>query len=823
MGPLRCGAVAFALASAPVALAGPPVARSPGMPSFTGLAPVDGEVPVGSLLLAPATIERDFRGMARVEAADLAGAAFAQGFAHAQDRFFQMDLFRRLTAGRLSELMGASTLGMDRSYRRYRFEAVAEAVLARSEPRHAELLTAYAQGVNAGLAAMPGPPPEYRLLGATPQPWTDRDSAVMLLFMFIALSGDYGAEAAQWTLARSVAPEVAAFVFPSTQRFDAPMVGPGWSPADAPPVPGPGVVDWRGMPASAFDAIGAGRWPVDRVPIEDTFGFISGSNAWAVAGSRTGHGAAMLASDMHMPLMAPGVWCPVELRWGGGGWSPAGASDTARGQAVGLSLPGLPGIIAGSNGLLAWGFTNLISDVMDRVLIELDPADGTRYLVDGVSTEMTFAVETIEIRGSDPVFLAVPSTIWGPLIERVPNGERAALAWTALRPECVGLGLLDLLFAGTVDEGCRVVAESNGPPLNAILADVDGAVAWCVAGWLPERRGFVGTRSALWSRGVGWAGPLPMSRRPSLRGPGVERVWSSNHRGGSLEQMALVGSVFASPTRAHRARAMLDGVGFIERDFFAMQHDVRAEYLDAYAAWLREAYADQRPRGKVAEAAFDVSMAWDGSASASSHGYRWLRALRFRMMRELVGGLLLPALTSDPWFSLWPPTDEPVRRLLEERPAHLLPPGHADWDGYVRGAFERAVAEEAGRRDAYGRDIAVDADWGEVNRLDMRHAFTAALPAQVAGLVTALNMPRHRQSGDVDTVRVARPGFGASNNLVVAPGREHAGILTIPGGISGNPFSPHYRDRHAAWAGARPEPLLVGEAVSRLTLVPARD
>ncbi|MEM7623855.1 MAG: penicillin acylase family protein, partial [Planctomycetota bacterium] len=467
------------------------------------------------------TIARDHRGRASIEAETFEDAAFALGFCHAQDRLFQLDMLRRFTLGELSELLGVFGLPMDRRHRTLGFPSVAASVLASVDADLMPALSAYTLGVNAGIESLPGLPPEYRVLNTSPRRWTEKDSIAVVLFLHIALSGDYDIENLNAALRASLPSEVLAFLLPERQRFDAAMTGRDWAPSDAPPIPSRASVDWRGLAPDAFGPRPGEAWPIDTVPIEDTLGLTRGSNAWAVDASRSADGRAMLASDMHLPLTAPNVWYPVELAWGGGGFPrastgaservpPAPRSSRETGQSVGLSIPGFPAVIAGSNGRVAWASTNLLADVYDRAVIEPIGgriAKGAAYHTPDGPEPFRARTETITVRGGEPHVFDVFDTRWGPVAERTYDGLPVAVAWTAIRPALVNLAAWRFMFAEDVDDAVAVASRS-GLPLNSVLADATGRVAWVAGGSIPTREGIDRTMPNRWSGGHGWTGTL---------------------------------------------------------------------------------------------------------------------------------------------------------------------------------------------------------------------------------------------------------------------------------------------------------------------------
>jgi penicillin amidase len=259
---------------------------------------LDGEV-VADALDAPVTLERDALGVATIRGASRTDVAFGTGYAHAQDRYFQMDLARRMSAGRLAELVGDAALDLDRRNRIHRFEAVAARVLERLPEAERTLLEAYTAGVNAGLASLDARPFEYLLLRQRPQAWQARDSLLVVYTMFLQLNDSRAEADRQRGLLRSILPEdVFRFVYSVSPEWEAPIDG---LVAEAAPVPGPGTYDLRRFEDAFRDA----RVAATRAATEPR---AVGSNNWAVAGSRTRSGAGLVANDMHLGLGVPNTW-----------------------------------------------------------------------------------------------------------------------------------------------------------------------------------------------------------------------------------------------------------------------------------------------------------------------------------------------------------------------------------------------------------------------------------------------------------------------------------------------------------------------------------
>src|SRR6187549_2732030 len=315
---------------------------------------IDGDASLPGLA-SEATIERDARGIPVITAASRIDLAYATGYAHAQDRFFQMDLSRRLAAGELSELFGAVALKQDRRTRRFGFRAVAHRVIEAAPDAERAIIEAYARGVNAGLQSLRARPWEYLLLRASPETWLPEDSVLVVHSMWWQLQyGTLRDELGRRRLERAAAKggdlatahELITFIYAGHSDWDTPNYS-----AESPCVQS-ACTDSARVLTHSFPAQLRFAGAADK-PAEETVA--PGSNNWAVAGVHTRSGAALIANDMHLDLGVPAVWYPARLRVAG---------DSAI-DVTGVTLPGTPAVAAGSNGQVAWGFTNSYGDFAD--------------------------------------------------------------------------------------------------------------------------------------------------------------------------------------------------------------------------------------------------------------------------------------------------------------------------------------------------------------------------------------------------------------------------------------------------------------------------
>jgi len=765
------------------------------------LAELDGERTIAGPA-ASVDILRDAAGVVTIRADSRRDAAFATGFVHAQERFFQMDLLRRLAAGELAELVGQAAADYDVRQRLHRMRTVARRVIESASAFEREIVSAYAAGVDAGLEALSVRPVEYLLLGARPAEWRAEDTVLVVLAMYFRLHDERAEREARLARLHDALPE-AMFDFVTQQgtSWDAPIRGEARSPLA---VPGAGVCDVR----SAAHAPLATRPSPERGRSGDAA--VLGSNAFALAPRRTRDGVAMVANDMHLGLSVPNIWFHQRLR----------IANHAHPQQIidvtGVSLPGTPAMVAGSNGYVAWGFTNTYGDWVDRVLVELDPDDPRRYRTATGYRRFEEHFERVRIRGAAPRTITVRATIWGPLIEDPSDGRAVALHWLAHDPRATNLGLLAMESVRSVEQAMDVANRSGIPPQNVILADRAGNIAWTVMGRIPLRRDYDARLPGSWADEThGWSGWLPVSSYPRITNPPAGALWSANARpldGAALERIGDGG--FDLGARAAQIRdALLELEDATEADMLAIQLDDRALFLQRWRSLLLRVLGAASTSDEARRARLEhVVRRGARRAAVDDAGYRLVRAFRRQVARRVwttiasgCGGL--GDETSPSGMRQW---EGALWRILETRPAHLLNPRYGSWQALLLAAADAAADECPG-------DDLERCTWGEVNVLDMRHPLTRSVPA----LSTWLDMPARALPGDTNMPRVQAPAMGASQRFAVTPGREARGYFHMPGGQSGHPLSPFYDAGHRDWVAGEPTPFLPGPERHRLTLKPA--
>ena len=374
---------------------------------------------------APVTVSFDKLGVPHIRAASQRDALIAQGYVTAQDRLWQMDSLRRLAGGNLAEIVGPRAVELDRESRELRLRRIAEQGYVRLLPEDRAALAAYTLGVNQFIATHRTElPVEFILLGYQPRPWSAIDSLLICLHMFRDLTNTWRNDLIKRSMLADADAQKVNFLFASRSGNE--------------PLPG--------------------------------------SNAWALAGSRTASGKPILSNDMHLEYSMPGIWYMTHLN--------APGLDVS-----GVALPGVPGVVVGHNQRVAWGITNLQFDVQDLYLEKMD--DNGHYLYKGQVEQAQQERELIPVKGQSPIEMPVWVTRHGPII-LTDGAQRVALRWTAAEPGALQFPVLDINHAQNWEQFTTALKRWTGPGANFVYADVDGNIGYHAAGSLPKRHGFAG-------------------------------------------------------------------------------------------------------------------------------------------------------------------------------------------------------------------------------------------------------------------------------------------------------------------------------------------
>lgn len=764
------------------------------------LAQLEGEQQAG--VVAAVSIERDALGIPTITAANRADLAFATGFAHAQDRFFQMDLSRRLSGGELSELFGAVAIEHDRRARLFLFRAVAREVVRQASQEQRAVLEAYARGVNAGLASLRSRPWEYWALQVKPREWLAEDTVMVSFAMWWDLQmSSLRSEIARRDVISKLSPAAVAFLYPRGTSWDAPNVGAGTEVA---PVT---------LQIPTVDELNVRRERVDSaVPVAEREP-PTGSNGWAVAGRLTQSGGALVASDMHLNLRVPTVWYRARLRVGSGL------------DLNGVTLPGAPLLVAGSNGHIAWGFTNSYGDYLDIDIVPCTAVSDGIVKLDSTQFQLQTRPGVIQVKGGENVDYVVQTATQGILYDAQPEKRRCVFVrWLATVAEATNLELLSLETATTAGQALALAPRIGIPHQNFMVGDREGHIGWSVAGRIPAASGRpdLGAIQPLTPAGrIRWTNE---QQHPRLIDPPSGRVWTANARPIEDAMMeatiggdeAQTGADYDLSARVHQIRDDLLAIASATPALMLrLQLDSRGQFLVRWQQLALDALDAKALQEAPRRAEFRKQIATTiTNASPDAVEYRLVRAFRNSVERAAWREIVL-SLGLDPSETRIPAQFEgPLWEMVTQQPRHLLGQQYPDWRTFLLMQVDTVLDDLAEPCPDLAR-----CTWGARNPVAVRHPLSAALPFGPR----LLDMPTVELPGDHDMPRVQDGAFGASNRFAVSPGREAEGYLMIAGGQSGHFLSPFYRAGFEEWAEGRPLPFLPGTAVHHLHLLPNRD
>lgn len=774
-------------------------------------------------LAAPVRVRFGPHGIPTIEAEDLNDLVFAQGYATAAERMWQMDLMRRLGGGRLAELFGEEALPVDRFMRTVGLAQAAREGFAALEPRYQGLLRSFAAGVNAYREGAAGRLPlEYRIVRRAPEVWRPEDSLAIGEYMGWMLCVNVREELVFLRLAARLGNRRAAELFMTDEGVPAPAPS-----ADLPELSDP------------VAAPGAGTWDPDPAGLDALFARVArlglptpgpASNAWAVTGPRTADGAALLANDPHLGAAVPPIWYELELRAPGL-------------HAVGASLPGVPLVLIGHNADLAWGFTTAMADTQDLFLERPTRDGGAVERPGGASEPIAERTERIRIQGRDrPLELRIRSTGHGVVLNGIlgGNGESPTVLPAADVPYLLALrtnlevpdrafaAVFGLNTARTLEEARRAALDLRHASQNAMLAHRDGGIAWQVTGVLPQRgRGLGFFPAPGWAHGYGWTGYLPQSASPGATDPPGAALVTANDRTIPIDYPVNVGQVWMAPYRRQRIVALLDAArALTPADMARMQTDRVSPLAGHYRQALRRLEPELRVRDPEAWGIAGMLLDWDGTMDGGSRPAALQILLQTALYRALYEDELgddLPALMSL-HMSAYTSLQETVRTgrssFWDDRRTPQAEGPAEIWARALRAAGERLASFGPGPGDGQLARVRPLTFSHALGRVPVLGRLFDVGPIGVGGGDYTVNVMKGSPNDPL------RPVVVPSLRVVFTPARWADTRAVLPLGQSGHLLSPYRRDQLDDWlsGGGHPWPWggpPPGREVATLTLEPA--
>ncbi|MCP2638404.1 penicillin acylase family protein [Microbacterium sp. HD4P20] len=642
-------------------------------PQLTGEVAVEG-------LDDEVAVQRDALGIPTITADSAHDLFFSQGYVHAQDRFWEMDFRRHVTSGRLSELFGESQLATDSFLRTLGWREIAEQEVEALGDVERAYYEAYADGVNAYLAENDGADAsfEYAVLdlqnsGYEIEPWTPADSVAWLKAMAWDLRSNIEDETERAVIAPDFTQAEIDELYPAYPYDRNPVIVPEIST-----VPAVGTVPDLGEVAEgeATDAetdagaspgtsgrVGPPSASVEWTEVSDVVAAVStlvggvgegiGSNSWVVSGDLTETGMPLLANDPHLGASLPSVWHQIQLKC-------ADVSDECPFDVAGFGFAGVPGVIIGHNDRVAWGFTNLTTDVTD---LYLEKIDGDSYWYDGALVPLEERIETLEVAGGDDVQLSIRSTVNGPIISGLtddfttiadgpftgndgtvvpptdaPEGEYAvSLKWTALEPGTTAAAIFALNTARDFDDFRGAAAQFDVPAQNLVYADVDGNIGYQTPGKLPLRGAADGSMPQPgWDSAYAWQGFIPFEELPVVYNPEDGYIVTANNPIVGEEYPHFLTRDWDYGWRAARITEMIQrriaNGPFTAEDM----RQVQADNHSFIGVRLTAAYLDVTTGDDETDAALDLLREWDGQNAADSPAAAYANVLWDTLARNVL-------------------------------------------------------------------------------------------------------------------------------------------------------------------------------------------
>jgi len=763
-------------------------------------------------LLENAIVERDSDGVPTITAKNRQDIATSLGFVHAQERFFQMDLLRRNSAGELSSLFGDVALEHDKKIRVHRFRERARAIVSSLPAGQLNILKAYTQGVNQGLKHLHASPFEYLLLQQEPLPWREDDTILTVFSMYLDLQYDQGERELTLGIMKSALnDDVFDFLTPKGSRWDAAIDGTEYAPNKLPDSAWPSVAQQKSTDNN--QDINTGHSLITSLTSThsnyQSSEHLVGSNNWAVAGAISQTQSAIVANDMHLGIRVPNTWFKARLKY------PLNNENI---DVTGLSLPGTPNIIVGSNRHIAWGFTNSYGDWSDVIVLKTNE-DQTQYLTPQGYLPFKTVSQMIAIKDKKAVELESKETIWGPVISKNPQGELLAYRWVAHDLNAVNLNMINLEQAKTVDDAFKVAATAGIPAQNLMVGDNQGHIGWTIMGPMPKKKGNVGDIPQDWSTGEHhWLGYLPAAQYPQVKNPAKHRLWTGNSRVVGGEKLAKIGNGgYALGARAQQIRDRLfEADHFDEQSLLNIALDTQARFMQRWQNFLLEQVLTEESLAQnptwldakniltttVDKSALNTSL----SATVDSVAYRIVRNFRIHV-RDIKH---LSKMDKHYDFStIKNQLEVPLWQLITQQPDNFMWLSRASWSAIFKEALDNTLSKMTEHQ------TLAEATWGQENQAKIKHPLASAIPF----LGQYLNMPAEPLPGDAFMPRVDGGSFGASERMIVSPGHEESGILHMPTSQAGHPWSPYFGKGHQNWVQGKPTPFLPGETQYKLILL----
>jgi penicillin amidase len=736
----------------------------------------------------PVEILRDRWGVPHIYAESPSDLFFAQGFVHAQDRLFQMEVNRRVGSGRISEIVGPAGLPLDRVARFFGWPKAIQAQVEGADSLAKQTLSAYSAGVNAYIDSQPRPP-EFTLLRYSPEPWGFADTAAIGAVLAWGLSVNWETELLRMALVEVLGPEKA---------FDlTPFAGEQYVSI----LPDLGIDEQM-----SDELIKVYRSALDLLPLKTVAAAKGGgSNNWVVNGNHTASGRPILANDPHLPPTYPALWYENHLV--GGDYN-----------VTGFTMPGVPGVIIGHNERVAWGFTNAFPDIQDVYVERFHDVDSTLYEVNGEWVKAQIKEEVIRVRGQEAVVERVRYTRHGPVFSDllIDESRDLSIQWASYEDHNHMRAILEMDLASSWQGFCEGLRYWGFPSQNIVYADVDGNIGYVMPGKVPLRRQGMGLFPVPgWNNEYEWTGWIPFSELPSSLNPDDGRIVTANNRIVGASYPYLLTGEWLPDYRARRIKQLLEeNSRQILKTHARIQMDTVSLQARAFLEIVLPILEDMPVPDEILQFALRLLKQWDGDMRADLVAPTiysgWLVHFSQLSIRMAVGVELAERL-----FKSSPPETfqaDPFLEMALDLSIQWLEKGSPAWVGDIQPILLPSLRKtiQLLQRE-YGENPEMWL-WGNLHKIQHEHPLI-----HIPGLGRSWEMEEIPASGDGMTINQAdiTPRFPpdpvkiiASCRMIMDVGEWDNSLSVLPGGQSGNPSSPHYEDGLLDWRDGRYHPFL---------------
>jgi penicillin amidase len=736
-------------------------------------------------LSKPVSVNYDQRGVPYIDAQNDDDLYFAQGYAVARDRLWQMDLFRRSSRGELAEVFGETALEEDKIHRKYGFAELAGQMIPKLEPKARAAVEAYTRGVNAYIESLDDQslPVEFRILRYKPTLWQPSDCVIIGKLFAEFLSNSWNLDLVRAAF-EGVPEEKRNQIFQTKSAMDVLLIG-----SDQTTPSGKNQShSWsaEACPSSSMVEELLALLPSERSWLE-SIGFSvtdpAASNNWVVSGDHSVTGKPLLANDPHLTPSAPSIWYMISLSEPGF-------------HCEGVTVPGAPGIFIGHNDRVAWGITNVVADVQDLFLEKFDDSKLEQYLTPDGWRPAEIRHEEIKVRKvqTDPATRTlgfdVTVTRHGPIVLE-KSGLRYALAWPALDPSTKELeAFYDIDRSQSCKALEKAVGHYSGFPLNFVYADVAGHIGWWAQGRYPIRKNGHGTVPQQgWTGSGDWTGYLPATETPHVYDPPSGIIVTANNRTVGDSYPYYLGELWAEPYRARRIYDLLTAQKKLSADDFQrIQGDTYAMPGAIFAAEVVKMAERLEPASPDWAALHAEFKSWDGRAMADSRAMLIVALMRRAFASTIIQSAFGPDLAQQYSWTSYLFFDGVIQR----QPAQWLPKEYKSYSEFILACYRQAL-EEIKKR--LGQDES-KWKWGEFVKVQFPH------PLSQAPVIGAqFTIPAFPQNGSASTIN---NGSNVSMRFIADLSAWDNSRLGIPLGESGDPRSPHWKDQLDDWQSVTP-------------------